>query len=355
MKLRYRIGQALRRFNLGEKMKNTWPRKRSVSLLGMSLIPCRWLRFCENTAPSFSVPRLVDVHRARCCVSFVMFEDIKLVIAQVKLYRVLLPLAVLFLCGYANASASKPVSVAVIGTGDMGDSLGPQLARNGYQVIYGSRKPERESIQKLIALSPGARATSQTNAAQEADVVLLVVPWPAMETVAQSLGKLDNKVLIDASIPYRMGKDGYLESSVNTSSSELIQEWNPLAKVVKVGFPGSFLIDEPLLMGEAPSVLIAGDDKDAKKRVALLINDIGLLPLDAGPLRHARHIEAMGLLYMVPLLQGRAKGWEFFVRKNSHWPCTLAGGALYGANASSPDKAEMPGNQHSAQNCTGEQ
>lgn len=266
------------------------------------------------------------------------------------LFRLLLT-AVLLLSGCATATTNNSTRIAVIGTGDMGDSLGPQLAQNGYQVIYGSRDPRRESVKQLLSASPGARAASQLEAAQQASVVLLVVPWPAMETVAQNLGDLHNKVLIDASIPYKMANDGYLESSVSTSSSELIQEWNSQAHVVKVGFPGSFLIDQPNLMGDAPSALIAGDSKHAKELVAQLIDDIGMVPLDAGPLRHARHIEAMGLLYMVPLLQGRNQGWEFYVRENSHWPCTLAGGQLYGANAASPDKANLPETEKANAEC----
>ncbi|MEM8498910.1 MAG: NAD(P)-binding domain-containing protein [Pseudomonadota bacterium] len=267
-----------------------------------------------------------------------------------SLFRLLL-IALLFISGCATATPNRATTIAVIGTGDMGDSLGPQLARNGYQVIYGSRDPQRESVKELIKASPGAHATSQLQAAQQANIVLLVVPWPAMESVAKNLGDLHNKVLIDASIPYKMAKDGYLESSVSTSSSELIQQWNHQAHVVKVGFPGSFLIDQPQLMGDAPSALIAGDNKHAKERVAQLIDDIGMVPLDAGPLHHARHIEAMGLLYMVPLLQGRDQGWEFYVRENNHWPCTLAGSQLYGANSASPDIATLPEPEKATPDC----
>lgn len=279
-----------------------------------------------------------------------MAGDYKRDTRGMNLFRLLL-LTLLILNGCASAVVNKATSIAVIGTGDMGDSLGPQLARNGYQVIYGSRDPQREKVQQLVNASPGSRAVSPLEAAQQASVVLLVVPWPAMETVAQSLGNLQHKVVIDASIPYKMAEDGYLESSVNTSSSELIQAWNQQAHVVKVGFPGSFLIDQPQLMGEAPSALIAGDNKQAKEHVAKIIDDIGMLPLDAGTLRHARYIEAMGLLYMVPLLQGRDKGWEFFIRENTHWPCTLAGGQLFGANAASPDKATLPGSEKAPAEC----
>ncbi len=124
-------------------------------------------------------------------------------------------------------------SVAVIGTGDMGNSLGPKLAEIGYRVIYGSRDPTRESVQDLVERTgAGASATTQKEAAQAADIVLLAVPWPPMEQVAQNLGNLDGKIVIDVSFPFRQAEDGYPESMVETSSAEMIQGWNPGAKVV---------------------------------------------------------------------------------------------------------------------------
>ena len=50
---------------------------------------------------------------------------------------------------------------------------------------------------------------SQKEAAQAAEIVLLAVPWPPMEKVAQSLGNLDGKIVIDVSFPFEQGEDGY--------------------------------------------------------------------------------------------------------------------------------------------------
>ena len=56
-------------------------------------------------------------------------------------------------------------TIAVIGTGMMGGSIGPQLANLGHTVIYGSRNPENERIQKLLKrTSPSAKAFSQIKA-----------------------------------------------------------------------------------------------------------------------------------------------------------------------------------------------
>ena len=61
--------------------------------------------------------------------------------------------------------AMKRETVAIIGTGDMGNSIGPKLAEKGYRVTYGSRDPERESVQEMVALTgDNATATNQRRA-----------------------------------------------------------------------------------------------------------------------------------------------------------------------------------------------
>ncbi len=213
-------------------------------------------------------------------------------------------------------------TVAVIGTGDMGNSLGPKLAEIGYQIIYGSRDPTRESVQNLVERTGAdASATTQKEAAQAADIVLLAVPWPPMEEVAQNLGNLDGKIVIDVSFPFQQAEDGYPENMVETSSAEMIQGWNPGAKVVKWSLPTAYYIDEPLELGQRPANWIAADDREAKEKVAMMAAQIGQDPVDAGPLRLSRALESQVLLFMVPLYQRQKEGWESFIRRTSFWPC----------------------------------
>lgn len=240
-----------------------------------------------------------------------------------KIFSISLVLMMLGMIPIEVPAENKPI-VAIIGTGDLGDSLGPKIAESGYRVIYGSREPARESVQTLVQLTGAdASATTQQAAAEAADILILAVPWPPIEQVAQNLGDLSGKIVIDASFPYEQAEDGYMQSGVATSIAEMIQGWNPGAHVVKAGFPGSFLIDEPLALGLPPTAEIAADDRRAKEIVARIVADIGLDPFDAGPLRHARYIEAVGMLYMVPILQGRKEGIEFFHRRSSYWPCAF--------------------------------
>ena len=213
-------------------------------------------------------------------------------------------------------------SIAVIGTGDMGDSLGPRLAQMGHKITYGSRNPESKKARDLVALTGSdARAMSQRDAVVDADVVLLAVGWPAMELVAQNLGDLSDKIVIDISTPLEQAEDGYMESMVETSSAEMIRDWNPGARLVKTVLATSIFIDDPMLFGRRISTFIASDDRRAKEVVANIVYDLGLIPIDAGPLRHARDIEATVKLMYVPILQRRPLVWEQALLLNNFLPC----------------------------------
>jgi predicted dinucleotide-binding enzyme len=48
------------------------------------------------------------------------------------------------------STAAEAETIAVIGTGDMGDSLGPRLAEPGYPVVRGSRNPDSDKIKALV-------------------------------------------------------------------------------------------------------------------------------------------------------------------------------------------------------------
>jgi predicted dinucleotide-binding enzyme len=254
----------------------------------------------------------------------------------------LLCLAVLSAMPVQVAGQAKP-TVAIIGTGDMGDSLGPKIAALGYPVVYGSRDPSRESVRMLVQRTgEKASAASQRDAAAGAHIVILAVQWPPMEQVAKNLGDLKGKIVVDVSYPVRRGADGYMEQSVEPSAGELIQSWNPAAKVVKVGIPSAYIVDDPMTLGMTPTVPIAANDREAKETVANLIAGMGLDPWDAGPLRFSRSIESFGLLFWVPLQQGRKEGIEIKFIRSSYWPCVWDVVKELGPTADSANLARFP-------------
>jgi predicted dinucleotide-binding enzyme len=129
-------------------------------------------------------------------------------------------------------------------------------------------------------------------------------------------------------MPFEQGEDGYPKHLFETSSAEMIQAWNPGAKLVKTfATMGSQIIDEPLAEGGIISIPIASDHKDAKEKVAGIVAAMGLDPVDFGPLRMAREIEIMQMIYMIPLVQNRAENWEFFFRRSEFYGCYQSTGS----------------------------
>lgn len=235
----------------------------------------------------------------------------------------LLLLALWLAAGIAAIEADDPPTVAVIGTGDMGDSLGPRFAQLGYRVVYGSRNPDSDKVRALVDMTGNnASAALPQDAARQGDIVLMLVPWPAMEQVAQNLGDLSGKIVIDVSMPFRQGEDGYPQKLVATSSAEIIQQYNPGARVVKTWATlGSQVIDDIHSVDGPVSVPLASNDREAKEMVAKLVAAMGMDPVDFGPLRMAREIETMQMIYMIPLVQARDEAWEFYFRRSNYWPC----------------------------------
>jgi len=227
------------------------------------------------------------------------------------------------LLSLSSAFAADKETIAIIGTGDLGDSFGARLAALGYPIVYGSRTPDGDKAQGVVkATGHGATVTTNYEAAQQGDIVILAIPWPAMRQVATSLGDLSGKIVVDPSLPWIQGDDGYPDSQALPSSAELIQKWNPDARVVKgIGTMGSMILDDPRTVDGPITIPLASDHRDAKERVAKITLELGLDPVDLGPLRMGKYIDAMQLIYMIPLLQQRDEEFEFYFRRSADWVC----------------------------------
>lgn len=196
------------------------------------------------------------------------------------------------------AQAAAAETIAVIGTGNVGAALGQRFAEIGHEVIYGSRDPQRDDVQALVARSGrNARATTQREAAAAADVVVLAVPWEIVEALTRSLGNLTGRIIVDPTNPRRIAEDGLRDYPFDGSNAERIQAVAPGAFVVKAfSTLGAETMLDPARALAPVSIPIAGDDADAKRVVAELVAGIGLEPVDVGPLRYAHVIE--GLHYL---------------------------------------------------------
>ena len=219
--------------------------------------------------------------------------------------------------GAVVLSTALADTIGVIGTGRVGGALGPRFADLGYTVVYGSRDPRSDKVQQLVARSgDGASAASQREAAQQADIILLAVPWRAAEQVVKSLGDLDGKIIMDAVNPLQRADDGLLEMGVDTSAGQLVQSWAPGARVVKTFNNINFMVmADPTVAGGPVTVPLAGDDVEAKSLVRQIVEALGFETVDVGPLRMSRELEGMVVLKLVPMFQGRIQdSWEYYFR-----------------------------------------
>ena len=219
--------------------------------------------------------------------------------------------------GFLSTVTATAETIAVLGTGRVGSALGPRFAELGHTVVYGSRTPEAERVQRLVERTGAdAAAASQREAAEQAELIMLAVPWVATEQVIKNLGNLDGKIIMDATNAIDMGDDGMLQMAVDSSAGELIQSWAPNAFVVKTfNNINDSIMANPTAIDGPVTVPLAGNNAAAKARVREIVTAMGFHTVDAGPIRIARVLEGMVVLKLVPMFEGRhADRWEYYFR-----------------------------------------
>lgn len=205
--------------------------------------------------------------------------------------------------------------IAIIGTGQVAKALGPEFAQLGHVIVYGSREPMRDDVIALVARTKNkASATTPPEAVLAADIVVLAVPGEAVETVIKSLGDLSGKIIIDPTNVLHKGRDGLFELGVETSNAEMIQGWAPDAFVVKAFSTLNWrTMVDPDSSGGPVSILLVGNNVEAKAVVAALAEGMGLEPIDLGPIRYAHYIEGMLVMWANRYLGGQQ--FEYHLRK----------------------------------------
>ena len=187
--------------------------------------------------------------------------------------------------------------IGIIGAGNVGTALATGWLKARHQIAFGVRDP------LAVPRSPTTGATygSVAEAAQGADVVVLAIPWPAVPDALASAGNLAGKVLVDCTNPLRMGPIGLeLEIGHTISGGERVDALAPGASVFKtLNQTGFANMEQARSFTPLPAVMYVAGDDDAKKPLVLsLVSDLGFQAVDAGPLRIARLLEPMAMLWI---------------------------------------------------------
>lgn len=197
------------------------------------------------------------------------------------------------------------MNVTIIGAGNMGRGIGTRLVAGGHSVTFVDANPEvaqqTAADVRASAKNSAKVSTAPLGDAQLGDVVVLAVWYGTNIEIAKQLGaKLAGKVVVDIANPLNSTYDGLATAPDSSSAEDVAKAIASGAKVVKA-FNTTYATTllAGVVAGQPLDVFIAGDDADAKSKVAELVKDGGMRPVDVGPLSRARQIEGMQFLHIV--------------------------------------------------------
>ncbi|TXS42156.1 diguanylate cyclase [Streptomyces sp. uw30] len=168
--------------------------------------------------------------------------------------------------------------ISIIGTGKMGQAIAGLAAKGGHTV-------------EQLNTSAGDKPVT-------GDIVVLAVPYPAVaDIVAERGDQLVGKVVVDITNPIDSATFDGLTVAADSSAAAEIAAALPEARVLKA-FNTNFAatLAAGTVGGQPTTVLIAGEDADAKALLADVVGAAGLRAVDAGGLKRARELEAMAFL-----------------------------------------------------------
>jgi 8-hydroxy-5-deazaflavin:NADPH oxidoreductase len=189
--------------------------------------------------------------------------------------------------------------IGIIGAGNVGAAVGTRWAAAGHEVTFGVRDPGAAKVTALVAgAAPRARAASVAQAASWAEVVVLATPFDAAEAALREARDLSGKIVVDCTNPLTRDVSA-LTIGHTTSAGEAIASMARGARVVKaLNTTGAGNMIDPRYGAAAATMFVCGDDAAAKATVTELVTTLGFDVVDAGPLRQARLLEPLAMLWI---------------------------------------------------------
>lgn len=202
------------------------------------------------------------------------------------------------------------MKIGVLGTGNVGQTLGAGFVNRSHQVMIGSRDPKSEKVQAWLGQTDrGSSAGTFAEAADFGDVIVLAIGWPNVKHAIELARseRFAGKVVLDATNPLRFEAEGQppvLAMGHTDSAGEQIQRWLPEAKVVKAfNIVGSMHMVEPEFPDGKPTMFICGDDTRAKHVAGELIETLGWpSAVDLGGIVNARYLESMAMVWIIHMI-----------------------------------------------------
>jgi hypothetical protein len=187
--------------------------------------------------------------------------------------------------------------ISILGSGNMARGIGTRAAAGGFDVQILDRNPAKAGAlaDELVAKS-GTLGDDLLG-----EIVVLALPFDAAVTVVRQYGDtLIGKTIIDITNPINFATFAGLVTPADSSAAEEIAKVAPegawVVKAFNTTFAGTLV--EGAVDGQPLDVFLAGDDADAKARVASFVESVGLRPVDVGELSKAHWLEGLGFLHI---------------------------------------------------------
>jgi predicted dinucleotide-binding enzyme len=197
-------------------------------------------------------------------------------------------------------------SIAVLGSGQVGEVLSNGFLKHGDRVIRGTRDPAKLAEWQRGA-GPAASVGTFAEAARAGSLVVLAVKGEAAESVLDLCGPdaLAGKTVIDTTNPIagRPPVNGVLSffTTLEDSLMERLQRRVPGARFVKAfSCVGNARMVDPKLPGGPPTMFICGNHAGAKAEVKAILDRFGWETRDLGAVEAARAIEPLCILWCIP-------------------------------------------------------
>lgn len=188
------------------------------------------------------------------------------------------------------------VAVTVIGPGSIGSAVAAIAARGGAAVqVLGRTEAKARPIAEPLGASFGAVGDVLTG-----DIVVLAVPFDAVEEIlGQYHTAFAGRVVVDVSNPVDFASFDGLVVPAHSSAAQMMQSTVPDARVVKAFNTNlAATLHSGVIADQTTAVLVAGDDAAAKEALLEVVRAAGLRGVDAGSLKRARELEAVGFLQL---------------------------------------------------------
>jgi predicted dinucleotide-binding enzyme len=196
---------------------------------------------------------------------------------------------------FAQATGGASLRIATIGAGREGGTLGTLFAKQGHPVMFSSLHPEL--LKDLLASAgPMAQAGTVEQAVEFGDVLLVVVPYTAVEQIGKDYGKAlaAKQLVIDVSNPIAQ-RDGAAivswvaeQGGAGLATAKLLPGAHLVRSFNAINF--ARLAEDAHRPGEPLGVPIAGDDPNAVALATRLIKEIGFEPVLIGGLSMGKYL-----------------------------------------------------------------